>query len=533
MKIKDLDYLELIHVYKVTGLADFLSCRPDTEDFGESLDLYRKLLKNSNKLDEETDKTIRGLHLRHNSKIIRDDSPICSINSIYSDTSSLIDKFDSDFSNYYSKTTIYPSLDYLVSKYADAQNIYINMQLIDYLSNKNEWNSVYLLFQQILDKLFEYSIKAWNQKETCFGIAMMSSNILSFFENYDLKDEVFGNIVKKTICITYLFLTRVIFWPENLSETYKVDFLPITFAHRICALLKRIDVIDKFRVFFADSIPDLSTVDTLIVSDYYFAHELSFALKEQGRKSEFKRDALNKYNTLDRSEVRPYSTCISDGKKDSLELAYRFYLKYIRNEYKLSESQFIALDDRIAKDLLKKQAKTIYKEDSELILDFFHQNGIECFYHFTEKENLDSIRRAGGLFSQHGCLEHSIIPKTTGEMRPLRAKDAEFFLEDYVRLSICERHPLIEGRTGDLVLFKVKVDVAVLDSTLFSDRDAADNDHQHGPNFEDLKKIHMDAVKSHISNINDPECVFMQAQIMAKSFIPQDYINNFDNPICL
>ena len=130
MKIKDLDYLELIHVYKVTGLADFLSCRPDTEDFGESLDLYRKLLKNSNKLDEETDKTIRGLHLRHNSKIIRDDSPICSINSIYSDTSSLIDKFDSDFSNYYSKTTIYPSLDYLVSKYADAQNIYINMQLI-------------------------------------------------------------------------------------------------------------------------------------------------------------------------------------------------------------------------------------------------------------------------------------------------------------------------------------------------------------------------------------------------------------------
>jgi hypothetical protein len=118
-------------------------------------------------------------------------------------------------------------------------------------------------------------------------------------------------------------------------------------------------------------------------------------------------------------------------------------------------------------------------------------------------------------------------------MRPLRDKDAEFFLEDYVRLSICERHPLIEGRTGDLVLFKVKVDVAVLDSTLFSDRDAADNDHQHGPNFEDLKKIHMDAVKSHISNINDPEYVFMQAEIMVKSFIPQEYIINFDNPISL
>ena len=529
MKIKDLDYLELIHVYKVPGLADFLSNRPDAEDFGESLDLFRKQMSNKKEFDEDTDKTIRGLHLRHNSKLVRDDSIMCSVNPLYSGNPLLIDEFESDFRNFYSESTSYSPLDFLVSKYGETQNVYINMRLIDHLSNKKDLDGVYRLYRQVRDKLFEYSVTTWNQKEATFGTALLSFRILSFFDKADWKDEACGGIVQNAISIAYLFLTRVICWPEDNSKTSDIE-LPITFAHRICALLKRIELLEKYSSFFNDLIPDLSTVDTLIVSDYYFAHEFSFALKSLGRKSEFKRDALDKYDTLDHSKVRPYSTCISDGKKDSVELAHRFYLRYARNEYKLDNEQIIALDDIIANGLFKKPEEMIIKEEKELIREYLLQNGIEYLYHFTEKENLDDIRRFGGLFSQRECLAHSIIPKTSSDMRHLRSKDAEFYLEDYVRLSFCERHPLIEGRTGELVLFKIKVDVAFLDSTLFSDRDAADDNHHHGPKLEDLKKIHINTVKKHIPDRLDPEYVFYQAEVMVKSFVPKEFIVNFDNP---
>ena len=115
-------------------------------------------------------------------------------------------------------------------------------------------------------------------------------------------------------------------------------------------------------------------------------------------------------------------------------------------------------------------------------------------------------------------------------MRHLRNKDAEFFLEDYVRLSFCKRHPLIEGRTGNLVLLKFKIDVALFESTLFSDRDAALDEHQHGNRFEDLLKVRLDATNRTITDSTDPDFAYSQAEIMVKTFIPQEFIVNLYEP---
>ena len=70
MLIEELDILERVEAYKLKGFPEFLEERPSSEDFGESLDIYRKKLMKAGLLDEQNDTSIRGLHLHHQSKLL-------------------------------------------------------------------------------------------------------------------------------------------------------------------------------------------------------------------------------------------------------------------------------------------------------------------------------------------------------------------------------------------------------------------------------------------------------------------------------
>ena len=526
MNISKLDTLEQINIYKVPGLTEFLCNRPDDEDLGESLDLF---LKQSSQISENIEKTIRAIHLKHQSNIFIN-NPICSVSLQQDDEDALLKEFCSNLDDAilaYSTEKI----DELMYRYADSNNLYLNMEVVEHLLRIKNFEKAYSVFQKQINGLFTYSVSNWNKKVIAYGAAMLAFRMVSNFNISDLQNNLLRPILGNAIEITYLLLTHVICWPEE-SEVAKrsVVDLPISYEHRIGALLKRIELLDNFSNYFSEMVPLLSTVDTLIVSDYYFAHELSFALQTLGRKSEFKRDARDKYRSLDTTKVRPFSTCISDGKKDSLELAYRFYLKYSANMYMLDDQQEKTLHDCLKNRFSLVSEEQQIKADKNLILNFFRQNDINCFYHFTEKANLANIRKNGGLFSQRECLAHSIVPRTSADMRHLRSKDSSFYLEDYVRLSFCKKHPLTDQRKGELVLLKIKVDIALLDSTLFSDRDAALDSHQRGGKYEDLKKIHLNAIREIVISKDDPEYVFSQAEIMVKSYIPREYIINLDNP---
>jgi hypothetical protein len=109
-------------------------------------------------------------------------------------------------------------------------------------------------------------------------------------------------------------------------------------------------------------------------------------------------------------------------------------------------------------------------------------------------------------------------------------------LEDYVRLSFCEDHPMVYRlkSTGcDLVLLKIKVDASWSKDTLFSDMNAAASSHHHGPNYEDLLRVDMRAVKRKRIYRDDPDFSKHQAEVMVKTFVPIEYIVNIDSPITL
>ncbi len=173
--------------------------------------------------------------------------------------------------------------------------------------------------------------------------------------------------------------------------------------------------------------------------------------------------------------------------------------------------------------------KDNYQEFQQVLKD----NGITYLYHFTDRRNLPSIKEHGGLYSWKYCELHDIHIPYPGGDNSSRMLDASFNLENYVRLSFCEDHPMswrLQQQGYDLVLLKIKIDVAWSQLALYSDINAADSRHVHGGVLENLKSIDFSATKQHYVSRESPFFKKHQAEVMLRTFIPIDYIVNFDNP---
>ena len=71
------------------------------------------------------------------------------------------------------------------------------------------------------------------------------------------------------------------------------------------------------------------------------------------------------------------------------------------------------------------------------------KNGVRKLYHFTDRDNLASIIRHGGLYSWADCADKGIdIPKP-GSDQMSRSLDARDGLEHYVRVSFVTSHPMM------------------------------------------------------------------------------------------
>ena len=177
---------------------------------------------------------------------------------------------------------------------------------------------------------------------------------------------------------------------------------------------------------------------------------------------------------------------------------------------------------------------TQQKGEANEILDYLKMKGVRCFYHFTDKQNYNSIRKYGGLLSWHYCKEHDIIIPNAGGDSLSRGLDIRQGLQDYVRLSFCNDHPMAyrkhqEG--SELYLLKVSIDVAAFESARFSDRNAASNSFSCGSDLEHLKKVNINATqRSYVSRQEGEIFSLHQAECMIKTFIPIEYIININNP---
>ena len=175
------------------------------------------------------------------------------------------------------------------------------------------------------------------------------------------------------------------------------------------------------------------------------------------------------------------------------------------------------------------------KADWNSIQAILAQHGIKKLYHFTDRDNLESIIRHGGLYSWHGCAQRDItIPKPGGAdlSRQLDLRDG---LEDYVRLSFTPHHPMMyaamqEGRISNPVILEINLEAIGWEGTLYSDRNATRNGAQRGSSLADFEKIHFNAVmaKKHF-DLDEEEQPFFQAEVMVKDFLPLQYITNIQS----
>lgn len=173
------------------------------------------------------------------------------------------------------------------------------------------------------------------------------------------------------------------------------------------------------------------------------------------------------------------------------------------------------------------------KANPDAYLNHLRIHGVQCFYHFTDEMNINSIKKLGGLYSWYYCSQHDIeIPNAGGDSKS-RALDCKYDLQDYVRLSFCNDHPMAWRKKQEgarLVLLKIKIDVATFRDTMFSDMNAADSDHSHGNSLPDLQRVDIDATKENYVRKDSPIFHTHQAECMVKTFIPIEYIININNP---
>ncbi|MCH5312423.1 MAG: DUF4433 domain-containing protein [Prevotella sp.] len=171
-------------------------------------------------------------------------------------------------------------------------------------------------------------------------------------------------------------------------------------------------------------------------------------------------------------------------------------------------------------------------EEFKALLD---RHGIKKLYHFTDRDNLESIIKNGGLHSWGDCEEKGIkIAKPGGGMlsRDLDRRDG---LQHYVRVSFTTQHPMMyvamqDGRLSNPVILEIDPEVVYWQETKFSDMNATRSGASKGGDLINFQKIHFEAVKARKHfDLPEEEQPYFQAEVLVKSFIPLEYITNIGN----
>ncbi len=175
--------------------------------------------------------------------------------------------------------------------------------------------------------------------------------------------------------------------------------------------------------------------------------------------------------------------------------------------------------------------KTNWQEYQQVLKD----GRITKLYHFTDRDNLESIIQHGGLYSWADCEEKGIKIAKPGSSGPSRSLDSRDGLEHYVRLSYVPDHPMKfvamnEGRISNPVILEIDLETALWDNTLYADRNATRNGAHIGGKLDDLKLVHFSLFWGRrYFDLSEEDKMHYQAEVMVKNFIPLKYIKNIGN----
>ena len=171
-------------------------------------------------------------------------------------------------------------------------------------------------------------------------------------------------------------------------------------------------------------------------------------------------------------------------------------------------------------------------QEFKAILD---QHGIKKLYHFTDRDNLESIIKHGGLYSWGDCEDKGIkIAKPGGGLlsRDLDRKDN---LQHYVRVSFTTQHPMMyvamqDGRLSNPVILEIDPEVIYWKDSKYANMNATRSGAHKGGTLDDFKLIHFQSVKAYKHfDLPEEEQPYFQAEVLVKNFIPLEYIKNIGN----
>lgn len=165
------------------------------------------------------------------------------------------------------------------------------------------------------------------------------------------------------------------------------------------------------------------------------------------------------------------------------------------------------------------------------------EHKIVKLYHFTDRDNLESIIKNGGLFSWMDCERKGIKIAKPGGGSLSRQLDNGRNLGDYVRVSFTTQHPMMyvamkDGRISNPVILEIDPEVIYWKGTCFSNMNAATYKVRPniGETIDDFKQIHFQSVKARKHfDLPEEEQPYFQAEILVKNCIPLEYIKNIGN----
>lgn len=176
-----------------------------------------------------------------------------------------------------------------------------------------------------------------------------------------------------------------------------------------------------------------------------------------------------------------------------------------------------------------------YKNNYDEFKKLIEQHHITTLYHFTDRENLESIITNGGLYSWADCEQKGISISKPGGSMDSRGLDRRDNLQNFVRVSFVREHPMMyvamnEGRISNPVVLEIDPEVIYWQDSLYADRNATKNGALVGSSIDDFSQLHFNSFKAkkHF-DLDADEQKFYQAEVLVKNHIPLQFIKNIGN----
>lgn len=176
-----------------------------------------------------------------------------------------------------------------------------------------------------------------------------------------------------------------------------------------------------------------------------------------------------------------------------------------------------------------------YKKNYDEFKKLIEQHHITTLYHFTDRENLESIIKNGGLYSWADCEQKGISISKPGGSMDSRNLDRRDNLQNFVRVSFVREHPMMyvamnDGRISNPVVLEIDPEVIYWQDSLYADRNATKNGALVGSSIDDFSQLHFNSFKAkkHF-DLDADEQKFYQAEVLVKNHIPLQFIKNIGN----